>query len=227
MALDFPSNPTNGQVYANYIYDASITSWRNVNTDTGIGTLNAMGLKNVVPTSISVGSGSATVNANGLVSFSGATSISLNGVFTSTYNNYRLMYVGSVGASANGELRARYRSAGSDYSASQYYQAANIVSINGATNTFCGNALSYAAFSETATTSLGSDYYSGSMDIRSPQLAKFTTLQAQDFAFRPGTGESMYNITNQLANSSQYDGITMYLTTGTMTGTIQVFGYSN
>ena len=28
MPLDFPSNPTNGQIYGNYYYDASVASWR-------------------------------------------------------------------------------------------------------------------------------------------------------------------------------------------------------
>lgn len=28
MALDFPSNPTNGQIYGNYYYDAATASWR-------------------------------------------------------------------------------------------------------------------------------------------------------------------------------------------------------
>lgn len=29
MPLDFPSNPTNGQTYENFVYDTSITAWRN------------------------------------------------------------------------------------------------------------------------------------------------------------------------------------------------------
>jgi hypothetical protein len=57
----------------------------------GVGTNLTPGLTQIIPTSVSVGSGSGTVSAGGAVTFSGATSISLNGAFTSTYQNYRLL----------------------------------------------------------------------------------------------------------------------------------------
>lgn len=91
MAIDFPSSPTNGQVYANYIYDSSITAWRNVNTDTGISALNSMAFKSIVPTSVTLASGSATTTSNGTVTFSGASSVLLNGVFSSQYKSYKVV----------------------------------------------------------------------------------------------------------------------------------------
>jgi hypothetical protein len=36
MALDFPSNPTNGQAFENYYYDSSITAWRSAGSKTGV-----------------------------------------------------------------------------------------------------------------------------------------------------------------------------------------------
>jgi hypothetical protein len=36
MALTFPANPTNGQIYDQYVYDASAQSWRVYGSDTGI-----------------------------------------------------------------------------------------------------------------------------------------------------------------------------------------------
>jgi hypothetical protein len=36
MALLFPANPTNGQIYDQYVYDASAQSWRVYGSDTGI-----------------------------------------------------------------------------------------------------------------------------------------------------------------------------------------------
>jgi len=36
MPLDFPSSPTNGQVYGNYYYDSSIGAWRNVGSKDGL-----------------------------------------------------------------------------------------------------------------------------------------------------------------------------------------------
>jgi microcystin-dependent protein len=37
MALTFPANPTNGQIYDQYIYDAITESWRVYGSDTGFG----------------------------------------------------------------------------------------------------------------------------------------------------------------------------------------------
>jgi hypothetical protein len=36
MALSFPANPTNGQIYDQYVYDATAQSWRVYGSDTGI-----------------------------------------------------------------------------------------------------------------------------------------------------------------------------------------------
>jgi hypothetical protein len=36
MALTFPANPTNGQIYDQYVYDATAQSWRVYGSDTGI-----------------------------------------------------------------------------------------------------------------------------------------------------------------------------------------------
>jgi hypothetical protein len=36
MALTFPANPTNGQIYEQYVYDATAQSWRVYGSDTGI-----------------------------------------------------------------------------------------------------------------------------------------------------------------------------------------------
>ena len=49
------------------------------------------GLKLLVPTSVAVGSGTGTANAAGQVTFTGASSVQLNGVFTTTYDNYKIV----------------------------------------------------------------------------------------------------------------------------------------
>ena len=36
MPLDFPSSPTNGQTYENFVYDSSITAWRNQGSPSGL-----------------------------------------------------------------------------------------------------------------------------------------------------------------------------------------------
>lgn len=216
--LNFPANPTNGQVYANYIYDSSITAWRNVNTDTGIGTLNAMGLKNVVPGSVSVGSGSATVNANGTVTFTGASSISLNGCFNSIYTNYRSIF--TLDNSVTGaNIRYRMTASGTANSENLYtmqglkQEGSSAVGLYQASTVNAGYLGSFASDGRV------------SFDIFTPYLAKRTGIvwQADGYQVAPG----YFAAKVQHDKSVSYDGIYIYPESGTFTGTLQVFGYTN
>lgn len=217
MAIDFPSNPTNGQVYANYIYDSSITAWRNVNTDTGIGTLNAMGLKNVVPTSVNVASGSATVNANGTVTFSGATSVRLNGIFSSTYQNYRIQY--SLATSASTRPIARFAKNGTDSSGS-VYATANITYTQGSVTP--GGATSTSMFPNGVS---GVTSHQAEFILYKPFDATVysTTYSTGIGGYEGGRIGSVRHL-----SADSWDGFTILPESGgTISGTITAFGYTN
>ena len=49
------------------------------------------GLAKIVPSSVAVGSGSGSFDANGAISFTGASSISINGCFSATYDVYKVL----------------------------------------------------------------------------------------------------------------------------------------
>lgn len=224
MAIDFPSNPTNGQVYSNWIYDSSITAWRNVNTDTGIGTLNAMGLKNVVPTSVVVDSGSATVNANGFIEFSGATALKLNGVFSATYNSYKIIF-SQQSASATNDLYVRLRASGTDLSASYYANGtlATASTISGVDLVNISQWTVNALHSGT-----GISHASTTMEVIQPFLPKPTTFQSKGGSWT-STQNKTFNLAGFNSNTSAYDGITFFPSGAgtTMGGNIQVFGYTD
>ena len=78
------------------------------------------GMKMVVPTSVAVGSGSGSVDAIGNVTFSSASSISVNNCFTSTYDNYRII-IDFVPSASTGFV-SRYRNT-SDETSSVYGNA--------------------------------------------------------------------------------------------------------
>lgn len=75
------------------------------------------GLVVQTPTSINV-SGTATIEANGSVSFSAITLLRLNGVFTADYDNYMITWSGT--STNNTNLGFRFSKAGSDNSSSTY-----------------------------------------------------------------------------------------------------------
>ena len=207
--IDFPSNPTNGQVYGSYIWDSSITAWRNVNTDTGIGTLNAMGLKNVVPSSISVSGGSATVNANGLITVSGVTNLTINDCFSSTYKSYKMIV--TLTASGTTTLQSRLRNSGG-LSSTNY--------------TWRYIAVSAGTFGTAGTTSFEHTAYTAqdtaSAEFLNPFLA--STTQCTNFAIEVNTS---YIGMGMNTNATSYNSLDLFKGNGeAFSATIQIYGYN-
>lgn len=226
MPLDFPSSPTNGQSYAGYVYDSSLPGWRNVNSDFGVQSLNTMGLKNVVPTSVVVGSGSATVNSNGSVTFTGVSSVSLNGVFTSTYRNYRIVYTARNVAANTQSSWIRLRNAGTDVSTNYIWQGPDGV-INSAgtnSNSSVGGWNSSGMLIGYVTPTSGS----GTVEIMEPAIAASTGFHCASQGLNSSTN-AFYSRLIQGENSigSSYDSYTVYPQADTITGTMTVYGYNN
>lgn len=220
MPIDFPSNPVNGQTYANYIYDSSITAWRNLNTETGVAALNASGLKIVVPSSVTVGSGSATVNSNGLVTFNGVTSLSLNGVFTSIYSNYRIVISGNSSAHAQA-ASIRMRS-GSDTSTNIYYFGGSYGPASGTGAAWQGSAANLIQWGNT-----GIESTTLSMDIYRPKLTERTGFSWQSHGY---TGSTYAGIvaSGMVYDQVSYDSCSILIGGGaTISGNVQVYGYAN
>lgn len=222
MAIDFPSNPTNGQVYANYIYDSSITAWRNVNTDTGIGTLNAMGLKNVVPSSVVVASGSATVNGNGLVTFSGATSIALDGIFSSTYTNYKIVINANVATGENW-IELRLRSGGSTITSANYAYTIRRGESGGTIST--DNSGQVNALTAVSGPNAGGNTHT--FDINNPFLLTFTNWFGQSESVLSAGTFNMATFGGMYKAATSANGIIINPQGSNLNGTIQCFGYTN
>ena len=74
------------------------------------------GLVLIKPSSVVNG----TDNGNGVITLSGVTSVSLNNVFSSNYDNYKIMF---ASASASGSLSLTLRAGGSNNSTSNYHNA--------------------------------------------------------------------------------------------------------
>lgn len=73
------------------------------------------GLVRVVPTSVTVGSGTASVSSTGVVTFTGASSVSLNGVFSAIHPSQSYHMAGQLVASSEiGDIRMRLRASGAD-----------------------------------------------------------------------------------------------------------------
>ncbi len=178
------------------------------------------GLVQIVPTSIVVGSGSGSTNGNGTITFSGASSISLNGIFNATYNFYKLVIAGT--SSGDVGFSGRYRVAGVDETGSNY-------SMTGVyTNNAAGpSRTNSAGATATEIGTLGANGFGCEVTFFNPfSTSHKKTYISHSFANYASDRDNrmiggQYNATNS------YDGITLYPSSGTFTGSLQVYGYRN
>jgi len=177
------------------------------------------GMKMVVPTSVAVGSGSGSVDTNGAVTFSGASSISLNGCFTSSYTNYKLKF--KLTNTSQNDIVFRLRSGTTDNSTTNYnYQGFTAISTTLTGFKSTGATYGYFGYAE-----VGSHFFE--TDIFSPQETEYTGTQCNEIRRGEGTNMSILLATSNFGATTSFDGITIYPLSGTITGTARVYGYKN
>jgi hypothetical protein len=174
----------------------------------------------VTPTSITATGGSGSINANGSISFNCST-ISLNGIFTSSYSNYRII-LQSI-PSAQSELRFRWRSSGTDNSSANYqyqnvYAASSTVTAGRGTSQTSGELLYQHG---------GACYLAG--DILNPQVVdQYKTIISTGAVWSNTTIPNLITYHNGWNGSLlAFDGISFYASTGTIQGNIKIYGYRN
>jgi hypothetical protein len=162
-----------------------------------------------------------------LVCVSAVASQSINDVFSTTYTNYRII-VNQI-PSAVSNLNLRLRVSGTDASGNNYkYAAIGYNSNNTALNNYSGGAADVSSFesiSQSATT--GTDNIAV-FDILNPFETKPTFLSGKGQRF-DSTGIGIlgdFNYTGRHSLSTSYTGFTIYPSSGTITGTVSVYGYS-
>lgn len=222
MVLDFPSNPVNGQTYSDYYYDASISAWRNNGSKNALsGRLTSLeatpsGLVPVIPTSVSVGSGSATASSTGAVTFTAASSVTLNGVFNSTFTRYKFVLTSDSTVASEYQF-ARLTLAGAA-NAGTYRIRGTAQTSNGAPAQW-GIDGSAIYINKTAGDSFAS------FDVSYPATTRRTIFIGGAFGY--SGNETYFSIGAQHDSLAAYDGLQIYMNSGTMSGTIQVYGYRN
>ena len=175
----------------------------------------APGMVLMKPTSIDYSGTSATLGENGQVTFNAVTSLSLNGCFTADFDNYVVSI--RSGNTTDANMSLRLRSSSTDDSGSNHtYQ--NII-VN-------GTAVSAGRGSSTTAWILGTHGTNGkdglTLNIYGPNLSQptagrwtgmtsYATVIINDSAF-----------THSLSNS--YDGFTLFMASGSVTGALTVYG---
>ena len=175
------------------------------------------GLVSMTPTSIAAGVGTATTNSDGGVDFSAVTSVSLDGVFTSDYDNYLMVVTGTM-ASGGDPYRVKFRASGTDTTGSDYtFQRLRAIGTG-------YNGTRFTSQSDAWVGQAGDANNTGTtVAIYGPALAQPTAMRNVHGGGADST--SLYDFASTHSLSTAYDGLTLYVTSSSITGNVHVFGY--
>lgn len=177
---------------------------------------NAVGLVPIVPTSVSVGSGSATTSSSGTVSYTGVSSLNLNGIFTAAYANYRIVFQHILTSDTG--LNLRLRVSGVDNTSAVYNNHHIYWGPGGNGVNIISNHTVFGAL-------FGHGKQRGAYELYSPQLAVRTGATFHGVAENGSGGTEQHTSSVLHKADTQFDGVTIYPTGGTFSGTVQVYGY--
>lgn len=179
-------------------------------------TANAPGMVLINPTSITYSGTSASKGANGQVTFTAVTSLSLNGVFSADFDNY-VISLRAVSTLGDFACNMRWRASGTDASGSDY--TFQVIEVNGTSVT--GSRSSSQSSTQLAKISdpLRSGY---NTQVYGPFLAQPT---AHRTVTSSANGNAViYDVAGTHSLSTSYDGFTLTMAGGTMAGALQVYG---
>lgn len=166
----------------------------------------------ITPTSVS---GTGVSLSGSQVVFTSTSSININGCFTDEFTNYKIAFR-ALGSGAQVSAFFKLRASGTD-SSSGYDQGGMYCTRSGVTGTLSGTAQTTGWYL-TNVTQYARAMFTG--DIFGPKLSEFTTVGGVSYEQDAG-----WWVTGQHQVSTAYDGLTIYITATTMTGTVSIYGY--
>jgi len=200
--------PTEGM--HSYLSDTDSTEYYSGSAWAAVGAAGGMDL--ITPTSVA---GSGVSLSGGQVTFTAASTASINGCFTATYDNYVIFL--STTLSAAVALNFRLRVAGVDSSAAIYSR-----------NYFLSRTVATGGAHVNATSqilNLGEDtsLQVFKLEVFGPAIAAYTHTFTQN-----KNNYTELNIQGMShAAATAYDGFTLFPASGTFTGTLRVYGLRN
>jgi hypothetical protein len=176
------------------------------------------GLVPIIPSGVTTVSGSASIDSTtGLVTFTGVTTVNLDGVFSAAYNHYKILHVSS-GASVNTEVNMRMRASGANYATANqrshaiYYQGGgSAVTVTGG-DSRDGVLIGWSQ-------GVANTMNSHSVEVFNPFNTTRTTYVSTHTSYVSGTAQG------GVPTNSSYTGFAL-ITGGTHSGTIKVYGYN-
>lgn len=171
-----------------------------------------------VPTWATVAGGTAGLNLISTTALTGSTSYSINNCFSATYVNYKIILTTDPGQ----QTFFRLRVAGADNTSANYKWAGTYQNfITG------GNLVEYSAGTDTTWRMAYMDTSGSfaSMEIFNPFLTKGTGYVSEYVQNKASTDGYPGVYRGATTVTTSYTGFTVYVASGTFTGSISVYGY--
>lgn len=211
-----PASPYDGQVIYETdtdkiaVYDSSAWVYKTgatAPTDTSMASM-------IAPTSVA---GTGVTLSGGKVSFTSASTVSVNGCFTAAYSNYRIVVNAKNGASADA-IRIRFRAGGTDNSSGYYTHAIYTAHNGGPSRNYDANqAVGYIGWSADLS-------YNTIVDVHQPFAADYTSWMTSTNGI--GSNSALAgNMWGFHYVTTSYDGFTIFPGTGSYTGNLRIYGY--
>ena len=145
---------------------------------------------------------------------------SITNIFTSSYTTYKIVLRNLSSSIVNQDIRMRLGSAGSADTGANYNSAGAAFS----TNTALAQSASGTSFIGTPNQPVNA-LSLWTLDLIAPNVAEQTYFNAQGFNTANGNYSSVF--TGMLDTSTQYTDFFIFLTSGNIGFSYQVFGYAN
>jgi hypothetical protein len=181
-------------------------------------TKTSIGSTLIIPSTISNTGGSASIATNGTVSFTSASAISLNNVFSSTYDNYAIIL--DSNPSTTLDLSFRFRTSGTDNSNANYQKQQIFTTSTTVAGARIANATSLGLLGTMTTRTFFN------LIIVNPSLSLNTGLNVTLNADYSSATPYLAIQSNSFNSNTIFDGFTIIASTGNITGSVSVYGYN-
>lgn len=151
---------------------------------------------------------------------SAVSSVTVSDAFSSTYDNYRVTYVGGTASTNSPDLRLALGSANTGYYGNLFFQRPNATTPSGVGN----DNIAYWQYGAGIGTT---NHIAAAFDLYGPNLARYTAIRTDVFEMI-ASSSAVGIYTGFQASTTQFTAFTITASTGTLTGgTIRVYGYKN
>jgi hypothetical protein len=189
---------------------------------TGAVWVGAGGLVRIKPTSVTGG----TINADGVVDVPAGTLVTLNGIFNSDFDAYKIVFK-HFGSAANLQLNGRLAAGGTANNAAGFYFYAGMSSVGIGAPAGWGVGSAGASLFDLGRTNVDTGRKTHvELEVFDPQVARNTTVRWSSLGDTgAGTGVHAVQASGMFNAADIFDGFQFIMTSGTIGGRIYVYGY--